>query len=280
MATMAAVTNAYLKGFNIAAEKPDGSCRTQADWELAFRNIQKLPGGPFDQARLFATSDCNTLARAVPAALAANTRILVGVWTEDEAHFGREKAALLDAIQKYGGGWITAISVGSETLYRKEADPNRLAQQIYDVRGMVRSVGVGQAVGHVDTWTAWVDPANRPVVVACDFVGTDAYPYWQGTTIPASTDTFWKAIADTRAAVTAVKKGLEVWVTETGWPATGKNFGASTASVQNAKAYWKGVACSSLKQMNTFWYSYQDYTSEPSFGVYGKNGQPLFDMTC
>lgn len=138
-----------------AAEKPDGSCRSQADWELAFRNIQKLPGGPFDQARLFATSDCNTLARAVPAALAANTRILVGVWTEDEAHFGREKAALLDAIQKYGGGWITAISVGSETLYRKEADPNRLAQQIYDVRGMVRSVGVGQAVGHVDTWTAW-----------------------------------------------------------------------------------------------------------------------------
>ena len=41
---------------------------------------------------------------------------------------------------------------------------------------MLGTVGAGKVqVGHVDTWTAWVDPANKAVIKACDFVGTDGY---------------------------------------------------------------------------------------------------------
>ena len=65
-------------------------------------------------------------------------KLLVGVWATDDAHFGREKAALLKAIKQHGTTWIAAISVGSEDLYRKDITPQRLAQQIYEVRGMVR----------------------------------------------------------------------------------------------------------------------------------------------
>lgn len=68
------------------------------------------------------------------------------------------------------------MSVGSEDLYRKDTDPQTLANKIYDVRGMLGTVGAGKVqVGHVDTWTAWVDPANKAVIKACDFVGTDGY---------------------------------------------------------------------------------------------------------
>jgi glucan endo-1,3-beta-D-glucosidase len=38
---------------------------------------------------------------------------------------------------------------------------------------MVRSVGVKAEVGHVDTWTAWVDGANEVVIKASDFIGMD-----------------------------------------------------------------------------------------------------------
>lgn len=86
---------------------------------------------------------------------------------------------------------------------------------------------------------------NKPVVTAVDFVGCDAYPYWQGVTVPESLDTYFKAIEDTKTAVTAIKAGLEVWVTETGWPATGKTFGRSFASSNNAEGYWKAVGCAS-----------------------------------
>lgn len=163
-------TQAYWKGFNVAAENPDGSCKTQAQWVSAFQKLSSLPGH-FTSVRLYASSDCNTLALAVPAAISTKTQLLVGVWTQDDAHFKREKDALESAIKRYGQDWIIAISVGSEDLYRKEVNPGTLAQKIYDVRGMVRAMGVKKEVGHVDTWTAWVDGANVEVIKASDFIG-------------------------------------------------------------------------------------------------------------
>ena len=147
-------TNAYWAGFNMAAKTPAGVCKTQAQWQAAFQKLQAAPGH-FTSVRVYASSDCNTLVNAVPAALATGTQLLVGIWTEDAAHYAAEKQALINAINAHGSSWIIAISVGSEDLYRGDTDPNTLAQQIYDVRGMVRAMGVNQEVGHVDTWTAW-----------------------------------------------------------------------------------------------------------------------------
>lgn len=80
---------------------------------------------------------------------------------------------MLNAISAHGSDWIIAISVGSEDLYRGDTSASALAQQIYDVRGMVRAQGVQAEVGHVDTWTAWVDGANSEVITASDFIGLD-----------------------------------------------------------------------------------------------------------
>lgn len=165
-------TTAYWKGFNIGANNADGSCKTTAQWTTAFNKLKGLPQG-ITSVRLYASSDCNTLANAVPAAKNTGVKLLVGVWTEDANHFNAEKQALLNAISAHGKDWILAISVGSEDLYRKETSASTLANQIYDVRGMVRSVGVQAEVGHVDTWTAWVDGANTAVIKASDFIGMD-----------------------------------------------------------------------------------------------------------
>lgn len=111
------LTTAFHKGFNIGANRPDGSCKVQADWANNFAKMKALPGN-FRDVRLYASSDCNTLQQAVPAAIAAGIQILVGVWTEDGNHYAAEKQALLDAVRQHGVGWISAISVGSEDLYR------------------------------------------------------------------------------------------------------------------------------------------------------------------
>lgn len=152
--TLLPFTTAYWKGFNIGATNPDGSCKTQSDWTTAFQKLQSLPGH-FTTVRLYASSDCSTLQRAVPAALATGTKLLVGVWAEETAHFEREKEALKTAIQNWGAEWIVAVSVGSEDLYRGDSDPQRLVERIKDVRGMVWGLGAYKEVGHVDTWTAW-----------------------------------------------------------------------------------------------------------------------------
>lgn len=151
------------KGFNLPGNVPAGPCKTQADWEHDFRVLQSLPGR-FTSVRVFASSDCGTLANAVPAAILTNTKILVGVWTENGDHFNAEKQALLAAVKQYGHEWIIAVSVGSEDMYRGDTNANALASQIYDVRGMLWSLGAKNIwVGHVDTWTTWVKPENAAV---------------------------------------------------------------------------------------------------------------------
>jgi len=147
---------AWHKGLNIGAQLPNGACRSQADWERAFRTMKSSAAG-FNVARVFASSDCNTLANAVPAALNTGVKLLAGIWTQDDAHFGREKQAMLDAMARWPGceNWLVGVSVGSEDLYRKEVPAWQIVQKVYDVRGMLRSKGCGSWVGHVDTWTAW-----------------------------------------------------------------------------------------------------------------------------
>ena len=270
---------AYWKGFNIGANLPSGACKSRSDWEHDFRTMAALPGH-FISARLYASSDCNTLANAVPAAIATGTTLLVGVWTEDAAHFNNEKQALLAAVKQYGHKWLISVTVGSEDLYRKNTNGKALATQIYDVRGMLRSVGVNVEVGHVDTWTAWVKPENEVVIKACDFLGTDGYPYFQNSAISNGYNVFWKSVNDVRDVVKRVKPGTWVWITESGWPVSGPGRDGAIPSIANAKGYWKSVACQAFREAHTFWYSLQDYTSSPSFGVLNSKSQAIYDLSC
>lgn len=210
LATVIPSAVAYYQGFNVGANNPDGSCKTQEQWTTAFNKLKGLPQ-QIQSVRLYASSDCNTLANAVPAALNTGTKILVGVWTEDSAHYTAEKNALETAINQHGTGWILAVSVGSEDLYRGDTTASALASQIYDVRGMVHQWAPAVEVGHVDTWNAWVDSANDDVIRACDFVGFDGYPYWQDASIDNAYDVFFESYQNTLDHVNSVKSGTWVW---------------------------------------------------------------------
>lgn len=143
----------YLNGFNIGATEPNGTCRTQAQWETAFQQIQALPGG-FNTARLYASAYCDTLANAVPAAIATNTSLFVGVWPED-SNLDAEKAAIESAITTYGDDYLIAISVGSEDLYRNETTAEELAGQIYEIKSLMANLSSEVPVGHAEQWGAW-----------------------------------------------------------------------------------------------------------------------------
>ena len=234
---------AYWKGFNIGANNPDGSCKSQSDWAADFQTVAALPGG-FNSVRLYAASDCDTLANAVPAAASTGTKLLVGVWAEDNTHYENEKQALLAAVQQYGSDWIVSVSVGSEDLYRGDTDASTLASQINDVRGMMWGLGAGSIqVGHVDTWTAWVDTANTAVIEACDFLGMDGYPYFQDASIDDANDVFWTSVNNVRD----ISQGKWVWLTESGWPVSGPTMGSAVPSVANAQTYWWQVMCQTCK---------------------------------
>jgi exo-beta-1,3-glucanase (GH17 family) len=172
---------AFWRGFSVKDNLSNGvTCKSQSDWTYVFNAMRSLPGtkyGAFNSARLYSSHECDTLAVAVPAAIATNTKLLVGI--NPELNFDKEKGSLLQAVEKYGWDWIVAVSVGSEDLYRGRTTLTTLVSQINDVKGMLKNTSgytTAIKVGHVDTNNIWFNTSNRALILACDFVGTDVYP--------------------------------------------------------------------------------------------------------
>ncbi|ROV95325.1 hypothetical protein VSDG_06096 [Cytospora chrysosperma] len=292
--TIATPAAAYWRGFNVKSNTADGTtCKTKDDWKEVFQAIQNFPNG-INAARLFYSHKCDSLANAVPEAIATGTHILVGL-DDSDSDFEDEKGALLDAIEQYGFNWLVGISIGSESLYRGNIGPNSLTNKINDVRAMVQGIDGYNAdkkfieVGHVDTTNAWFDEANTAVIRACDFIGVDVYPYFQAEDdnhIDNARRLFDDAITQAKSTVTKALEGSSsgrmpsVWVTETGWPVNGGTNGDAVPSVSNAASYFQQVACPSFNRMNTFWFTYQDWFALPSFAVVDADGQEYFSQKC
>jgi glucan endo-1,3-beta-D-glucosidase len=296
--------SAVYQGFNYGPTYTDGSAVVQSDFQNLFTTAQNLVGtSGFASARLYTmiqAGTTNTPTQAIAAAIDTETSLLLGLWgSAGPTIFANEVAALTSAIQQYGTNFtklIAGISVGSEDLYRNSpigienlsgvgANPSDIVSYISQVRSSIAGTAAsGALVGHVDTWTAWVNGSNDAVISACDFIGVDAYPYFQNTeanSIDAGYQVFFQAYNNTQGAVGS----KPVWITETGWPVSGPTSNLAIASITNAQTYWDQVGCAVFGKINTWWFTLQDSyptTPAPSFGIVGTqlSTTPLFNLTC
>lgn len=300
-----ATSSAVYQGFNYGATMSDGyTPRAQSDFESLFSAAKNLVGtSGFTSARLYTTIQAgtqNTPTSAIPAAIAQDVSLLLTLWSSGTA-FPDELAALKSAISTYGtklSGRVAGIAVGSEDLYRNSptgiaagstigANPDTIVDYIKQVRTAISGTSLSSvAVGHVDTWTAWVNGSNDAVINACDWIGVDAYPYFQNTEtngIDQGAALFNEAFDNTKGAVGS----KPVWITETGWPVTGKTENLAVPNTANAKTYWDQVGCPNFGVVNTWWYTLEDTddsaTPNPSFGIVSGtplSSKPLFDLSC
>ncbi|KAF8854740.1 glycoside hydrolase [Acephala macrosclerotiorum] len=302
---LAGSASAVYQGFNYGATKSDGyTVRAQSDFESLFSTAKNLVGtSGFTSARLYTMiqgGTTNTPTSAIPAAIAQDTTLLLTLWASGTT-FTDELAALKSAISTYGSelsGRVAGISVGSEDLYRNSPtgiaagstigqEPSVIVDYISQVRSAISGTALSSVgVGHVDTWTAWVNGSNDAVINACDWIGVDAYPYFQNTEtngIDQGASLFNQAIDNTKGAVGS----KPVWITETGWPVSGKTENLAVANTANAKTYWDQVGCPNFGVVNTWWYTLEDTdnsaTPNPSFGIAPGtplSTTPLFDLSC
>ena len=165
--------------------------------------------------------------------------------------FNNELATLRSAIATFSQEFIDLIAgvwVGSEDLYRISpigiendsgagVEPARVADYIDQVRSLMAGTAAsGNVIGHVDTWTAWVNSSNDAVINACDFIGMDAYPYFQNN-MSNSIDSGEALFFDAYHATLGVSRGKPVWITETGWPVSGPTVSSSLSIVQSSLLY-------------------------------------------
>jgi glucan endo-1,3-beta-D-glucosidase len=296
--SIAAVEAAH-QGFNYGATKVDGSYNYEADFKTEFQTAKNLVGtSGFTSARLYTMiqgGTTNDPIQAIPAAIAEETSLLLGLWTSG-GNVDNEIAALKSAIDTYGESFtklVVGISVGSEDLYRNSVtgsknhagvgiNPDTLVSYIKQVKSAISGTTLsGASIGHVDTWDAWTNSSNSAVIDEIDWLGFDGYPYYQ-TTMANGIDQGKSLFDDAVAKTKSVANGKEVWITETGWPVSGPDEGDAVASIANAKQYWDEVGCPLFGETNTWWYMLADAGSSPSFGVTGSTSStnPLFNLSC
>lgn len=195
-ASLSAVSAQVYKGFNYGATNSANAPMTETDYQNEFTAAQNLVGASrFTSARLYTmiqAGTINTPTEAIQAAINTKTSLLLGLWgSGGQSGLNNELAALSSALNSFGTAFtdlIVGISVGSEDLYRISptgienmsgigAGPDVISSYISQVKSAISSTAAnGKLVGHVDTWTAWVNGSNDAVITAADFIGVDAYP--------------------------------------------------------------------------------------------------------
>ncbi|KAM0277161.1 hypothetical protein ACHAQH_006007 [Verticillium albo-atrum] len=305
-ALLAAVQSAQaaFQGFNYGNVFTDGRAKSLQDFTDEFETSQNLEGtnGAFNSARLYTMVQAGTAndpIAAIQAAIDTRTSLLLGLWASAGSEaFRNEIAALRRTIEEYGDqldGLIAGISIGSEDLYRNSptgiaanenpgANPNTLVDYFNQVRDVIEGTSFADfPLGHVDTWNAWDNSSNQAVIDACDWIGFDAYAYFEETQdndISNGKALFDRALQRTRNAVGS----KPIWITETGWPTSGDTVGNAVPSPENAEIFYQEVGCPLFGETNTWWYSFRNSpgTPNPSFGVIGPDltTQPLYDLSC
>ncbi|CAN8104519.1 unnamed protein product [Discula destructiva] len=287
-ALAAAAANSGIKGFNYGAFFMNYTPKLEADFEYEFSRAQTLDTtSGWNSARLYTMIQYGTASdpiQAIPAAIATQTKLLLGLWVSGSTSaITNEVAALKAAVAQYGSAFtdlVQGISVGSEDLYREaEGDPSLPGVDVdflIDCISQVRAAIAGTAlasvpVGHVDTYDSFENATNTKIIPNLDFIGFDGYPFWEsanGNDISQAKKLFYDGLDKTNA----IAQGKPVWVTETGWPAVGDNFGSAVANAANARTYWQEVTCALVaSNINIWYYDLQESQygqANPDFGIF------------
>ncbi|KAI8972513.1 glycoside hydrolase superfamily [Pilobolus umbonatus] len=221
-----------------------------------------------DRVRSFSLHVCDEGQLALQASQSLGMRIYLGMWIDRPDTFDAEMNALKTIVENDDLSNVDAIIVGSEVLYRGDTDENTLANYIAEVKKLVGSKGV--PVTSSDVYYK-----IPPVVVdQVDFVMMNAFPYWEGVNVEQGAE----VLLNHYNYVVSIAHGKPVFISETGWPSDGGDFGASVASPENQKIYLRTVLCAAQKRgISVLWYSAfdQPYRGgvEAHWGIMNENGQ-------
>ncbi|PNH41976.1 hypothetical protein VD0004_g5239 [Verticillium dahliae] len=226
-------------GFDLGSKRADGSCKLQTDYEADMQAIKKESGS--ELVRIYAADQCNTAKEILPAAKSQGFQVVLGIWPDLEESYTVDKLAVLQHDTAYASQ-IYAVTVGSETLYRRNFTGPELAAKMNDFRVSAPGVRVGTA----DSWNKFQDGTADAVVNTADLVLVNAFSYWQKQAVDNATATLFDSIAQAYLHVeerARVSKMPELWVGETGWPSEGSSYGNAKPGKVQAEQYYQEAVC-------------------------------------
>lgn len=133
--------------------------------------------------------------------------------------FNADKAALKKAVPG-NEDVVSAITVGSEALYRGDLKATELLEMIREVQKMFPKIPVGTA----DSWNKYADGTADPLILGgVKYFLVNAFAFWQGQDINNTTATLFddmvQAIQHIHNLVPEDQRDdIYIATGETGWP--------------------------------------------------------------
>ncbi|KAE8145339.1 glycoside hydrolase superfamily [Aspergillus avenaceus] len=278
-------------GLALGNKNADGTCKQTSDYEADFDAIKGLT----TLVRTYSANDCNTAVNIVPAAKNKNFKVVLGVWADYDESFNNDLNVLKQTVPG-NEDHIYAITVGSETLYRKGLTAEQLLAKIKQVQEAFPKV----TVGTVDSWNKFYDGTADPIIKGgVNYFLANGFAYWQDTDIDNASKTYFKDMSDAQKHIEQVAgdnaKNIRFGNGETGWPTTGgSNYGKAIAKTEFAERYWKESVCGILKWgIDVFYFEAFDEAWKPTsigdngesmdethWGLFTADRKPKFDTSC
>lgn len=284
-------------GFDLGVRRnSDGACKTTFDYLKDFKEMSIVTS----TVKVYAVSDCGALGNMGPALEQSGFTAFLGIWPTDEGHYAAEKAALWAYLPRLSVNSIRGITVGSETLYRKEMTAEELGYKINEIKALLRGIEDKDGkswscvpVGTVDSWNVIVDGGSAAVIRAADLMMVNAFSYWQGQSMGNSTYSFFDDVMQALQTIQGIKGRNEFpfWVGETGWATAGGDFGESVPSIEKAASFWQNAVCGIRGWgINTIVFEAYDESWKPNtsgiegverhWGVLNDDGSPKYNLVC
>ncbi|RAL10400.1 1,3-beta-glucanosyltransferase Bgt1 [Aspergillus homomorphus CBS 101889] len=279
-------------GLALGNKNADGSCKATGDYEADFEVLK----GVSNIVRTYSASDCNTAQNIIPAAKAKGFQVVLGVWADYTDSFNKD----FDALKQFVPGnenVVSAITVGSEALYRKSLTAQQLLNLIQQVQAQFPKV----AVGTVDSWNKFADGTADPIIQGgVTYFLANGFAYWQDVSINDAHNVYFDDVTQAKNHILQVAGSnaskIRFGNGETGWPTDGgSNYGShSVAGTKNAEQFYQTSVCPMLASgVDVFYFEAFDETWKPNsvgdngqsmdekhWGLFTADGKPKFNINC
>lgn len=202
LTTPLAVCAAGQLGFALGGTNPDGSCKSQSDYEADFNAIKSNTASTL--VRTYSSS-CNTTTNILPAAKNTGIKVLLGMWP-DQGAYEKEKSLLLNANLDQYGDTVYGITVGSEGMYRGTYNEQELLNWLSDMQKTFPNTMIGTA----DSWSCWTNGSMDGIIRSgIKLALANAFPYWQYQDISNATKSYFDAMSQALGHIQTISGSLD-----------------------------------------------------------------------
>lgn len=246
----------------------DGTCKdsgsVQSDLELI-----KSKGIPL--VRIYG-NDCNYLETVLPVCQSLGLKVNQGFWIGSSGVDSIDDA--VDGLIQYASesGWdvFEYLTIGNEAIISQFCSVSDLINKISSVKSKLEAAG----------YTGKVTTAEPPVIfqrspelcnsASIDFVSINSHSYFDPNSSAESSGSFVK---NQKEMIEGICSGMEIQITETGYPSQGDTYGGNVPSVENQRLAIANILeetngkVTILTLYNDYWKNPGPYGIEQSFGI-------------